>query len=125
LGTVVQGGTIMGTQSPVATARAADEAIARVLDAERAAHAAIERCAVEADALRLASRERARRIAARGAERGARVHRLFDDATRRRIAALGAARAQVIEPAAPLPHEPERLDAALDRLADELAGLAP
>ena len=99
-----------------------DEAIARVLDAERSARAAVELCAANAEAIRQAARARAHAIAERAAERAASVHRWTESSIRLRIAELDRERAALQQPAAPGPDEPQRVARALDLLAGELIG---
>ena len=110
--------------TPVDTAATApvDEAIARVLEAERSAREAVARSAEDAEAMRQAARARAHAIAERAAERAAAVHRWTDAAIRARIDELNRERASLQQPAGPAADEPQRLARALDRLADELAG---
>lgn len=110
--------------TPVDTAAAApvDEAIARVLEAERSAREAVARCTQDAEAMRQAARARAHAIAERAAERAAAVHRWTEVAIRARVDELSRERAALQQPAGSAPDEPQRLARALDRLAEELAG---
>lgn len=110
--------------STVAAAATApvDDAIARVLEAERSARAAVAQCAEDAESMRLAARARAHAIAERAAERAAAVHRWTDASIRARIDELNRERTSLLRPADPVADEPQRLARALDRLADELAG---
>lgn len=110
--------------TPVDTAATApvDDAIARVLEAERAARATVAQCAEEAEATRQAARARAHAIAERAAERAAAVHRWTDASIHARIDELNRERDDLLQPAGPAPDEPQRLARALDRLAEELAG---
>ena len=80
---------------PAATAQAADAgvAIARVLEAERAARAATQNAEGQAAALLQAAREAARRIGARAARRSAYVHDWAEAQIAARLAALDADRA--------------------------------
>lgn len=99
-----------------------DEAIARVLQAEQSARAAVAQCALDAERLRQDARARARAIAERAAERVARVHEWTQAALRAEIGRLEAERAALRQPAAPDPSEPARIARALECLASELSG---
>jgi predicted component of type VI protein secretion system len=112
----------MATPLDVAVTARVDDAIARVLEAERSARSAVAQCAQEAEAMRQAARARAHAIAERAAERTAAVHRWTDVSICARIDALNRERALLQQPAGPAPDEPQRLTRALDRLADELVG---
>ena len=112
----------MATPVDAAATAPVDEAIARVLEAERAARAAVAHCAEAAEALRQAARARAHAIAERAAERSAAVHRWTDASIRARIDELNRERAALAQPAGPAADEAQRLERALDRLAEELAG---
>lgn len=112
----------MATPVDAAATAPVDEAIARVLEAERAARAAVAQCVEDAEAMRQAARARAQAIAERAAERAAVVHRRADASIRARIEELNRERTGLQQPPGPGAEEPRRLARALDRLADELAG---
>ena len=112
----------MPAQSQTPTTLAVEEAIIRVLEAERSARAEVERCAADAEQIRQVARLRARAIAERAAERAAKVHRWMDASIRTRVEELTRERASLQQPAMPNPEEPARLARALDRLAAELSG---
>jgi len=112
----------MPAHSQTPTTLAAEEAIIRVLEAERSARAEVEQCATDAEQMRQEARLRARAIAERAAERAARVHRWMDVSIRTRVEELNLERASLQQPAMPNPEEPARLVRALDRLAAELSG---
>lgn len=99
-----------------------DAAIARVLDAERAARAAVEAAQQEAEAMRADARARDKRIAERAAGRIATVRAGMAGKRAARLAALEAAAVgpdpQAVEDASALAH----LAAAVAQLADELIG---
>jgi vacuolar-type H+-ATPase subunit H len=104
---------------------AADAAINRVLEAERAAQDSIAGCRSNALAILSESRARARAVAERADRRINRLHALSD-------ASLAALREQLQEQARGLSSAPgltpelsARLDAALDQLLDELLGGCP
>jgi creatinine amidohydrolase/Fe(II)-dependent formamide hydrolase-like protein len=110
------------TKNESLTPREVETAIARVLAAERDARDAIAAGEREAEALRAATRTREKRIAERAAQRIA--------AIRAGMAAKLAGRLAAIEAEAVAP-DPEaardeaaraRLEAAVERLADELSG---
>lgn len=101
---------------------AVDDAIARVLHAERAARDTVAQCAADAERIRQDARTRAHAIAERAAERVARVHRWTDDAIRSRVERLNQQREMLRQPLKPDPAEPARLAHALDRLAAEITG---
>lgn len=92
----------------------------RVLGAEQAARAEVKQCATDAEAIRQAARAQARRIAERGAERVAKVHRIVDASIRARIDDLERQRLAVLQTTAEAIDEPDRISRALDRLATEL-----
>jgi hypothetical protein len=104
------------------TDRDVEAAIARVLDAERAARAAVEASQREAEAIRAAARTRDKRIAETAAARIAAIHAAM---TERRAARLAAIEAEAVGPD-PQAAEDEaaraHLDQAVGRLADELIG---
>jgi hypothetical protein len=110
----------MPLQQHAPTTQAVEEAIMRVLAAEQAARAELQRCAAEAEEIRHDARRRARRIAERGAERVAAVHRSVDSSIRERIENLEGQRRELLREAAAGTDEPERLSRALDRLAADL-----
>jgi vacuolar-type H+-ATPase subunit H len=112
----------MPAHSQNSTTLAVEEAIIRVLEAERTARAEVDQCAADAEQIRQEARLRARLIAERAAERAARVHRWMDASIRTRVEELNLERASLQQPAMPHPEEPARLARALDRLAAELSG---
>ncbi len=98
-----------------------DAAIMRVLAAEQAARAEVERCKRDAELVLEQARRRAREIAERAARRAARVHRWTEGAIASRIATLESQRAALLHTA----HERDDADAlarAVDRVASELSG---
>src|SRR5512139_142387 len=95
-----------------------DAAIMRVLAAEQAARAEVERCKRSADQALEDAHRRAREIAAR---RAARVHRWTDAAIAARVAALESQRAELLRSAAD-EDDSRALARAVERLADELTG---
>lgn len=98
-----------------------DAAIMRVLAAEQAARAEVERCKREAELTLDEAHRRARDIAERAARRVAGVHRWTEAAIAARIAALEAQRAALLNTA----HERDdgsALARAVERVADELTG---
>lgn len=104
------------------TDREVEAAIARVLDAERAARAAVETSQREAEAIRADARARDKRIAEQAA---ARIAAIRAGTATRRAARLGAIEAEAVGPdpqAADDEAARARLDDALGRLADELIG---
>ena len=104
------------------TPREVEAAIAHVLAAERDARAAIAAAEGEAEALRAATRSQEKRIAEHAAKRIAAIRVGMAEKLARRLAALEA------EAVAPDPEAVRdeaaraRLDAAVERLADELIG---
>ena len=102
---------------------AVDEAITRVLKAEQAARAEVERCKAEADQTLDDARRRARQIAERAARRSARVHHWTDAAIATRIAVLEAQRT-ALQRASLDADDDGALARSVQRLADELAGRA-
>ena len=102
--------------------RAVEAAIARVLDAERAARAAVEASQREAEALRADARAREKRIAERAAVR---IAALRTGTAERRAARLTAIEAEGVGPdpqAAQDEAARARLASAVAQLADELIG---
>jgi hypothetical protein len=102
--------------------RAVEAAIARVLDAERAARAAVEASQREAESIRADARAREKRVAERAA---ARIAALRAATAERRAARLAAIEAEAVGPdpqAAQDEAARTRLASAVDRLADELIG---
>jgi vacuolar-type H+-ATPase subunit H len=100
-----------------------DEAIMRVLTAEQAARAEVERCKRTADQTLEDANRRAREIAERAARRAARVHRWTEAAIAARVAALEAQRAELLRSAGD-EDDGAALARAVERLADELTGNA-
>ena len=107
------------------TPREVETAIARVLAAEREAREAITACEQEAEALRAAARDRAKRIAERAATRLAAIRTGMADKLARRLAAIDAEAVAPDPDAARDAAARARLDAAVERLADELTGAHP
>jgi hypothetical protein len=104
------------------TGREVETAIARVLDAERAARAAVERALGEAEAIRAEARAADKRLAERAAVRIAAIRAGM---TEKRAARLAAIEAEAVGPdpqAAGDEAARARLDDAVARLADELIG---
>ncbi len=112
----------MATPPHTTTTHGVDDAIARVLEAERTARGAVTLCSEQAEAIRQAARARAHGIAERAAERAAAVHRWTDASIRARVDALNQERAALRQATTTAADEPQRLARALDRLAEELAG---
>jgi vacuolar-type H+-ATPase subunit H len=98
-----------------------DAAIMRVLAAEQAARAEVERCKRSAEQTLEDAHRRAREIAERAARRAARVHRWTDAAIAARVAALESQRAELLRSAGDA-DAGEALARAVERLADELTG---
>lgn len=99
----------------------ADQAISRVLAAEREAQAQVEQCREEAAQLLKQARLHAARVRQRTDHRITRVHRLCLAASRRELDALRQERHQVLlERLARLQPDEERLEQAAQRLAMEL-----
>ncbi|MGB2817480.1 MAG: hypothetical protein WBC37_09700, partial [Burkholderiaceae bacterium] len=73
-----------------------DAAIMRVLAAEQAARAEVERCKRSAEQTLEDAHRRAREIAERAARRAARVHRWTEAAIAARVAALESQRAELL-----------------------------
>ena len=102
--------------------RAVEAAIARVLDAERAARAAVEASQRDAESIRADARARERRIAERAATR---IAALRTGTAERRGARLAAIEAEAVGPdpqAAQDEAAEARLAGAVAQLADELIG---
>jgi vacuolar-type H+-ATPase subunit H len=98
-----------------------DAAIMRVLSAEQAARAEVERCKRDAERTLDDAQRRARDIAERAARRAARVHRWTEAAIASRLAALDSQRATLLT-AAGQGDDEDALSRAVDRVADELIG---
>jgi regulator of protease activity HflC (stomatin/prohibitin superfamily) len=104
----------------------ADAAIARVLAAERDARAAVAECALQAEGELQSARDRARAIAARSADRVARVQRSTDAQLDAALARIAAERAALAQPHGDPQVDARRLAAAVATLADELTrGVLP
>ena len=101
--------------------REVEAAIARVLDAERDARAAVSGCERRAEALRADARAADRRIAERAAARIAAIRGGMAEMLAARLAALGAQGVETDPQAAQDEAARRRLDDAVARLADELA----
>jgi len=98
-----------------------EEAINRVLGAERDARAAIERCVQQAAATVDAARQRARHLAAHTDVRIGKVHARCSLALGRQIEAL-LRQEQAGDVAPPAAHDDEVLVAAVEHLAAALTG---
>ncbi len=99
-----------------------EAAIASVLEAERAAGAAVEDCAAQAQSRVQQARERAHAIAERAAQRTARVRRICAARLEVRLAALERERRALDRGTDVGAADLQRLQAAIDALADALAG---
>lgn len=99
-----------------------EAAIAGVLEAERAAGAAIESCAAQAQARVQQARDRARAIAERAAQRTACVRRIAAERLAERLAALERERVALGEHSDPDAGDLQRLQAVIDRVAATLTG---
>jgi vacuolar-type H+-ATPase subunit E/Vma4 len=99
-----------------------EAAIASVLEAERTARAAVETCAAQAQARVQQARDRARAIAERAAQRTARVRRVSAARLDARLAAVESERRALDRGSDAGADDLERLQAAIDTLADALAG---
>jgi hypothetical protein len=98
-----------------------DAAIARVLAAERDARAAVSDCAARVEAHVQGAREQARTIAARAAQRSARVHAAVEQRIADAVARLEAERASLGSG----PEDGARLAAAVAALARDLTAPEP
>jgi hypothetical protein len=110
------------SRDSVRTDREVEAAIARVLDAERGARAAVEAAGRDAEGIRAAARARDKRIAERAA---ARIAVVRSGVAQRRAARLAAIEADAIGPDPQAEGDERagsRLDEAVARLADELIG---
>ncbi|MFZ5539099.1 MAG: hypothetical protein ACOY5V_05095 [Pseudomonadota bacterium] len=99
-----------------------EAAIASVLEAERAAGAAVEACAAQAQARVQHARDRARAIAERAAQRTARVRHVCAAQLAARLAAIEHERQALARGTDADPADLQRMQAAIDELADALAG---
>jgi hypothetical protein len=102
--------------------RAVEAAIAQVLDAERAARAAVEASQRDAEAIRADARAREKRIAERAATR---IAALRAGTVERRAARLADIEAEAVGPDSQAAQDEAaraRLASAVARLADELIG---
>ncbi len=104
---------------------ATDAAIARVLQAEEAARAAVARCAADADQRVQTARDEARAIAERAARRIARVHALAQESLLTRLAEIEQARAALDQSTPALVATPDRLRGVIEQLAAELTTEPP
>ncbi len=105
--------------------RAVEDAIARVLDAERCARTDVAAFQEQAEAIRADARMRDKRIAERAA---ARIAAIRAGMAEKRAARLAALQAEAVGPdpqAAGDEAARARLDHAVARLADELMGQEP
>lgn len=103
-------------------AAAVEAAIASVLEAERTARAAVETCAAQAQARVQQARERARAIAERAAQRTARVRSVAAARLEARLAVVESQRRALERASDAGAGDLQRLQAAIDTLADALAG---
>jgi hypothetical protein len=114
--------TVLDTTAPeTGRGSEADQAIARVLGAERDARVAVAECAQQAERELQAGRERARLIAARAAERVARVQRAVGQQRSQALDRIGAERAALAQQATAGDDEAQRRARAVAQLARELA----
>jgi hypothetical protein len=104
------------------TGRDVEAAIARVLDAERAARAAVEAAQREAEAIRAEARARDKRIAETAAARIAAIRAGMAEKRAARVAAIEAAATAPDPQAADDAAARARLDEAVAGLADEMIG---
>lgn len=102
-----------------------DAAMAKVLAAERSAREAVDRYAREAEQRLAGGRALEKAIAERAAARGNAVRAAMAARLQRRLDEIAALERAVDPRADPSPAEHERLDAAVERLADELIGARP
>jgi len=102
-------------------AEGVDAAIAQVLQAERDAREAVQRCAREAETIVEDAHERARHVARRAAHRTVRVQRWSAALLQRQLAEVAAQQAQ-IEQQAEHSAVPARLIEAVQALAALLTG---
>lgn len=93
-----------------------------MLEAERAARAAVETCAAQAQARVQQARDRARAIAERAAQRSTRVRRVCAARLDARLAAVESERRALDRGSDADAGDLQRLQAAIDTLADALAG---
>lgn len=107
------------------TGREVEAAIARVLDAERAARAAVETSQRAAEAIRADARTRDKRIAERAAARIAAIRAGMAERRAARLAAIETAGVGPDPQAAEDEAARSRLDQAVARLADELIEREP
>jgi hypothetical protein len=110
------------TREGAHTDREVETAIARVLEAERTARAAVEGAQREAEAIRADARARDKRIAERAAARIAAVRAGMAEKRATRLAALEAAAVGPDPQAADDDAARARLADAVAQLADELIG---
>jgi vacuolar-type H+-ATPase subunit H len=112
--------TVATTDARSSDAADVEAAIAGVLEAERAAGAAVESCAKQAQARVQQARERARAIAERAAQRTAHVRRIAAERLAERLAAIERERLALGEHTDPDTGDLQRLQAAINRLAATL-----
>lgn len=98
-----------------------DEAINRVLAAERDARKAVEQCRSEATHIIAAAEERARRISGRAEKRINAAHRIADRAVERALAELRG-KVQERQGDRDSARDRERIDQAVATLVDEIIG---
>ncbi|HTP45680.1 MAG TPA: hypothetical protein VMQ50_01990 [Casimicrobiaceae bacterium] len=101
---------------------AVEAAIARILDAERAARETVSRAQAEAAAITDAARARARATAQRTEQRLRRVQAAYEGATQAQLDQLAAAKTAVGSRDAPTAVDRDRLAGAVVALAARLTG---
>lgn len=102
-----------------------DEAINRVLHSEQAGREAVEACQRQARAIVEDARHKVRRIATRSEQRVAAVHRRCDLGISRALADANVRRAGAGDVAEPDRDHQARVEAAVERLVEEMVGGAP
>ena len=112
----------MPTVESTASTTVVEAAIARVLAAERDGRDAADQARRDADALEERARAAARALADRTARRIARIRSAYEARVAAEVAAIDAQAAAHDAVEALSAEDTERLDAALSRLAAELAG---
>lgn len=113
--------TVLDSAAPETGAgSAADLAIARVLGAERDARSAVADCAQQAERELQAGRDRARLIAARAADRVARVQRAVERECSEALERIDAERSALAAEHGGLIDEAQRQARAVEQLACEL-----
>lgn len=100
---------------------AIDQAMNLVLEAERDARLAVERCRVESQAILAAAQERARAVSRRAESRVQTAHRIADKAVAASLRELSAGEASAGTPQT-RDRNDRSIDRALDALVDEILG---